>query len=180
VLSSAGAVITDIELPEFSEVATIYARGGLVAAEAYHWHRQLIAEVGEQYDPRVRVRILRGREVTAADYIETLAVRRLWQARVEAKIAGYDALIMPTVPIIAPAIAALEGDDDAFFAANGLVLRNPTMINFLDGCALSVPCHATGEPPAGLMIAGAQMRDRKILSVGLAIEAALASITAFG
>ncbi|MGF9694382.1 amidase [Rhizobium sp. 0TCS1.26] len=179
-LSSAGAAITDIELPELSEVATIYARGGLVAAEAYHWHRQLIAHVGEQYDPRVRVRILRGREVTAADYIETLAVRRLWQARVEAKIAGYDALIMPTVPIIAPTIAALEGDDDAFFAANGLVLRNPTMINFLDGCALSVPCHAPGEPPAGLMIAGAQMQDRKILSVGLAIEAALASITAAG
>lgn len=176
VLSRAGAVISDIALPEFSEVAQIYARGGLVAAEAFFWHRKLVEEAGNQYDHRVRMRILRGRDVSAADYLETLAARVAWRARVDAAIAGYDALILPTVPIIAPEIAPLEADDDAFFAANGLILRNPTMINFLDGCALSVPCHVPDEAPVGLMIAGSSMQDRKILSVGLAIEAALADM----
>ncbi|WP_137130871.1 amidase [Rhizobium sp. FY34] len=173
-LSKAGAVISDIALPEFSEVAQIYARGGLVAAEALHWHRALLEEAGDSYDHRVRMRILRGRDLSAVDYLETLALRRDWVARVNAAIAGFDALILPTVPIIAPAIAPLEADDSAFFAANGLILRNSTMINFLDGCALSIPCHAPDEAPVGLMVAGANLQDAKILSVGLAVEAALA------
>ncbi|WP_165223921.1 amidase [Affinirhizobium pseudoryzae] len=172
-LSAAGATVVEIDLPEFAEVAGIYARGGLVSAEAWSWHRSLIEELGDSYDPRVRFRILRGRELSAADYIETLQTRRQWIARVEQQIKPYDALIMPTVPIIAPEIAPLLGDDEAFFRANGLVLRNPTMINFLDGCALSIPCHQPDEAPVGLMVAGAAMQDRKILAAGLAIETAL-------
>ncbi len=81
---------------------------------------------------------------------------------------------MPTVPVVAPTIAALEASDEAYYAANGLILRNPSVINFLDGCALSLPCHAAGEAPVGLMLAGAGGNDRKILEIGLAVEAALA------
>jgi aspartyl-tRNA(Asn)/glutamyl-tRNA(Gln) amidotransferase subunit A len=55
------------------------------------------------------------------------------------------------------------------------MLRNPSVINFLDGCALSVPCHRPGEAPVGLMIAGLTMQDEKVLSVGAAIESALAA-----
>ncbi|MCO5733279.1 amidase [Rhizobium sp. SSA_523] len=173
VLSRHGAHVVEIELPAFSEVAGIYARGGLVAPEAYAWHKDLLENLGDRYDPRVRLRILRGKELSAADYIDALDVRRRWVATVEDQIAGYDALIMPTVPVIAPELGPLIESDEAFFAANGLILRNPTMINFLDGCALSIPCHRGDEAPVGLMVAGAAMKDRTILAVGQAIETAL-------
>jgi Asp-tRNA(Asn)/Glu-tRNA(Gln) amidotransferase A subunit family amidase len=91
----------------------------------------------------------------------------------EACIAPFDALIMPTVPIIAPTIADLEASEEAFFKANGLLLRNPSAINLLDGCAVSLPCHEPGTLPVGLMVAGAAMSDSKILAVARAIEFSL-------
>lgn len=171
-LSRAGAQIREIALPEFAQLGAINAKGGLAAAEAWHWHRELIQRAGERYDPRVRVRILRGREMSAADYIDVLAARAAWIDAVEARIARFDALVMPTVPVVAPRIDELA-DDAAYGAANLLILRNPTFVNFLDGCALSLPCHRPGEAPVGLMIAGAGGRDRAILSVGQAVEQAL-------
>lgn len=171
-LSCAGAQISEIALPEFAQLGTINAKGGLAAAEAWHWHRELIQRAGDRYDPRVRVRILRGREMSAADYIDVLTARTAWISAIEARIAPFDALIMPTVPVVAPRIDELA-DDAAFGAANLLILRNPTFINFLDGCALSVPCHRSGEAPVGLMLAGAGGRDRAILAIGQTVEHAL-------
>ncbi|WP_212575904.1 amidase family protein, partial [Vibrio cholerae] len=81
--------------------------------------------------------------------------------------------IMPTTPIVAPAVADLAADE-AYYAANGLILRNPTLINFLDGCALSLPCHAAGTAPVGLMIAASNGADRRVLAIGLAVEELLA------
>ncbi|MGA8156091.1 MAG: hypothetical protein WB822_07725, partial [Rhodoplanes sp.] len=52
-----------------------------------------------------------------------------------------------------------------------LVLRNPTVINFLDGCALSLPCHRPGEAPVGLMLARLNGGDDLVLAIGEAIEA---------
>jgi len=172
-LQAAGALVDEVEIPEFSTAATINAKGGFTAAEAYAWHRKLIAERGASYDPRVISRIRRGQEISAADLLDLFAARKQWIAAVEQRIAGYDAMLMPTVPIVAPPIAALEASDEAYFAANGMILRNPALINFLDGCALSLPCHATGEAPVGLMLAGAGGQDRKILEIGLAVEALL-------
>ncbi len=110
--------------------------------------------------------------MSAADYIDVLAARSAWIAAVEARIAPFDVLVMPTVPVVAPRIDELS-DDATFGAANLLILRNPTFINFLDGCALSVPCHRPGEAPVGLMLAGAAGRDRAVLSIGQAAEQAL-------
>lgn len=172
ILSRAGAQISEIAIPEFAQLGAINAKGGLAAAEAWHRHRELIQRAGERYDPRVRVRILRGREMSAADYIDVLAARTAWIGAVEARIAPFDALVMPTVPVVAPRIDELA-DDAAFGASNLLILRNPTFINFLDGCALSLPCHRSGEAPVGLMVAGPAGRDRAILSIGQAVEQAL-------
>ncbi|MGN6095143.1 MAG: amidase [Bosea sp. (in: a-proteobacteria)] len=172
ILSRAGARISEIDVPEFAQLGAINSKGGFTAAEAWHWHCDLIERAGDRYDPRVRVRILRGREMSAADYIDLLAARSAWIAAVEARIAPFDALVMPTVPVVAPRIDELS-DDAAFGAANLLILRNPTFINFLDGCALSVPCHRPGEAPVGLMLAGAAGRDRAVLSIGQAVEQAL-------
>jgi aspartyl-tRNA(Asn)/glutamyl-tRNA(Gln) amidotransferase subunit A len=172
ILSRAGAQISEIAIPEFAQVGGINVKGGLTAAEAWHWHREPIERAGGRYDPRVRVRIERGREMSAADYIDVVTARTVWISAVEARIAPFDALIMPTVPTVAPRIDELA-DDAAYGATNLLVLRNPAFINFLDGCALSVPCHRPGEAPVGLMVAGSAGRDGAVLSIGQAVEEAL-------
>ncbi len=89
------------------------------------------------------------------------------------RLAPFDAWLMPSVAILAPQVAPLEADDATFFATNGLVLRNASVINFLDGCALSLPCHAAGELPVGLGICGLAGADDKVLQIGRAVEALL-------
>ncbi|MVW71015.1 amidase [Bordetella sp. 15P40C-2] len=169
-LAQAGALIEEIEIPEFAQLAQINAKGGFTAAEAWAWHRDLLARAGDRYDPRVGSRIRRGEAMSAADYLDLLQAREAWVAAVDHRIAGYDAMLMPTVPVVAPTIAEVTASDEAYYAANGLILRNPTFINFLDGCALSVPCHAEGSAPVGLMIAGANGADARILSIGMGVE----------
>lgn len=172
-LRDQGVVIDEIEIPEFAELAHINRKGGLVCAEAYAVHRDELATHGKDYDPRVSSRILRGKDIDCADYIELHTERHRWTAAVEARLHGYDALLMPTVPVVAPTIESLEVSDEAYFAANGLILRNPTLINFLDGCALSLPCHEAGEAPVGLMVAAPAYSDDRVLEVGRSIEALL-------
>ena len=169
-LRQAGAQITDLDLPELLEIATINAAGGFTAAEAYAWHKALLASSQDQYDPRVAVRIQRGANL-GSDYIEQLQAQRAdWIARVKAKVASYDALLMPTVPIVAPALAPLQTDDDLYAKLNVLSLRNPTVINFFDGCAVSLPCHHPGQAPVGLMLARACGEDRALLELALGCE----------
>lgn len=174
-LRAAGAVIVDAEVPAFNRLAAINAKGGFTAAEAWAWHRQLIAQRHDSYDQRVVSRIMRGKEISAADLLDVMHARRGWMAEVEQQLAGYDALIMPTVPVIAPNIAELQASDEAYYAANGLILRNPTLINFLDGCAISLPCHAAGTAPVGLSLAAAGGHDHRLLSIALAVETLLQS-----
>lgn len=180
-LRRAGARIEAIDLPQVADLAGIQATGGFSAAESYAWHRPLLAREGPRYDPRVRARIERGAAMAAFEYIDLLQARARWIASVEATIAGYDALLSPTVPIVAPLIASVapaEGRDAAqdaardaaFFHANGLLLRNTSIVNMLDGCALSLPCHATGELPVGLMVWHAALHDDAVLNIGLRIE----------
>ena len=173
-LSAAGARIEEIELALLDEVAPINAAGGFAAAESWALHRRWLASQRDQYDPRVVRRIMRGEAMSAADYIDLIAARRSWIGRMEDALRGFDALLSPTVPMVAPPLAPLVDDDDAFFAVNSLLLRNPSVVNLLDGCALSLPCHAAGELPAGLMVWSTGGRDDAVLDAGLAIEAALA------
>jgi aspartyl-tRNA(Asn)/glutamyl-tRNA(Gln) amidotransferase subunit A len=168
-LRKAGARIVDIPLREFSELQKINGKGGLSAAESYAIHRPLIAKGESMYDPRVLVRILRGREQDAADYIDLVNARADFIRRVAAITAPYDALVMPTTAVIAPRIADLQADD-AYRHVNMLVLRNPSIANFLDGCAISLPCHRAGDAPVGLMLFGGHDMDRRLLSIAAAIE----------
>ncbi len=172
-LRSAGAAVEEIPLAPLAELAGLNASGGFSAAESWAWHRARLASDGDRYDPRVALRIRRGEKMTAADYVELMWARRDWIARVEAAITPFDAMLSPTVPIVAPPIAPLLASDDAFFATNAMLLRNPSAINFLDGCALSLPCHHDGDMPVGLMVWGAALRDDAVLDASLAIEASL-------
>jgi aspartyl-tRNA(Asn)/glutamyl-tRNA(Gln) amidotransferase subunit A len=172
-LRTAGAVITPIDLPLLHEAADLQRGGGIPAAESWAWHRAALATRQALYDPRVALRIRRGEAIS--DYAELLAERKAWIARIEAALSGFDALLSPTVPIVAPRTQPLIDSDDAFFAANALLLRNPSLINLLDGCALSLPCHRQGDWPVGLMVWSTAMADDRVLNVSLAIEAALAA-----
>jgi aspartyl-tRNA(Asn)/glutamyl-tRNA(Gln) amidotransferase subunit A len=168
-LRKAGAGVIDIPLRELSELPDINAKGGLPAAEAYAIHRALIAKAEKMYDPRVLSRILRGEEQNAADYIDLVEARKKFIRRVAAITAPYDALVMPTVPVTAPRLADLDADD-AYRRVNFLVLRNPSIANFLDRCSISLPCHHAGDAPVGLMLIGEHGADRRLLAIAAAIE----------
>jgi aspartyl-tRNA(Asn)/glutamyl-tRNA(Gln) amidotransferase subunit A len=168
-LSRQSASVARIEMPEFLDVGVIGAKGGFAAAESYAWHRFLLTSKGDIYDPRVSARILRGEAITAADYIEMLNARRSLIARATARLAPYDALVMPTTANTPPRIADLA-EDKAFAAANILSLRNCTLINMIDGCAISLPVHREGEVPVGLMLAAAGGADRRILELAAGME----------
>ncbi len=168
-LSRQGALIERIEVPEFLDVAVMNAKGGFAAAESYAWHRYLIAAKGNVYDPRVSLRILRGESLSAADYVDLLNARKSLIARATVRLAPYDALVMPTTANTPPRIAALA-DDKAFTRANLLSLRNCTLINMMDGCAISLPCHREGEVPVGLMLAASGGADRRIFELAAAME----------
>ena len=171
-LSRQGALIERIAVPEFLDVGVMNTKGGFAAAESYAWHRYLIISHGEVYDPRVAMRILRGEAISAADYIDLLEMRKSLIARSTVRLAPYDALVLPTTANTPPRIADLA-DDKAFTAANLLALRNCTLINMIDGCAISLPCHREGEVPVGLMLAAAGGSDRRIFELAAAMEAVI-------
>ncbi len=171
VLREAGTAISSVYLPSLGRIP---ASNQTAAPEAYAWHRSLLEASGDRYDPHVSARILHGAGMSAADYIDLMRTRREIIAEAAFVFAAFDAVLLPTTPCAAPSIAELEASDDAYFRANAAMLRNTSIVNFLDGCALSIPCHLPGEPPAGLMIAGSHSADAHIVSVGRAIEAVLA------
>src|SRR5579883_1757450 len=109
-LSRGGARITRVNFPEFDGALAANAKGGFAASEAYTWHRNLLAERGAGYDPRIRVRIERGERMTAVDYLELVAARSRLIAALNARTSAFDALIMPTVPIVPPQIAQLDDE----------------------------------------------------------------------
>ena len=171
-LSSAGAAICEIPLAALQELPAINRKGGFPAAEAYALHRERLAAHGSDLDPRVAARILSGREQSAADYLDLNRARLDLQRCVEAPLADFDAALFPTCAIVAPLLQALESDD-AYIRYNHLALRNTAVVNFLDRCAVSLPCHEPGTAPVGLMIMGARGADRQILGIASAIEARL-------
>jgi aspartyl-tRNA(Asn)/glutamyl-tRNA(Gln) amidotransferase subunit A len=175
-LSAAGARIVDLPLRELLELSEINVKGGFAAAEAYAWHRALLVKRAGEYDPRVSVRIMKGAEQTAADYIDLISARADFIRRVDALCAPFDALVLPTVPTIAPTIAELA-DDRSYARINLLMLRNPAVANFLDACAISLPCHEPGTAPVGLMLVGRRGTDERLLAIALAVEQRLGCLT---
>jgi Asp-tRNA(Asn)/Glu-tRNA(Gln) amidotransferase A subunit family amidase len=172
-LRDAGASVEEIPLTQIQDLGSLQATGGFAAAESYTWHRQLLERKGEGYDPRVRARIERGAGMKAWEYLQMAQARQAWIDDVARALRGFDAVLSPTVPIVAPALAPVAPGaerDAEFFRTNALLLRNTSVVNMLDGCAISLPCHADGELPAGLMIWHEALRDDTILNIALQAE----------
>jgi len=166
--------ITTADVPEFSRIPVMNGKGGFAAAESYAWHADLLSRDGDRYDPRVSVRIRRGAEQSAADFISLMDARAELIEAITARMKDFDVLVLPTVPIAPPRLGELE-DDAEYSRVNLLALRNPSIINMIDGCAISIPMHRADEPPMGLMIAACSHRDRTVLEVARAFEVALAA-----
>ena len=173
-LSLAGAEVELIDLPELAEIPAANATGGFAMAEAWTWHRALVARGRDAYDPRILARILRGQRMTAAEYIELSQARARIIAAIAPRTAAFDAVVTPTCPLTPPAIAEVEQEAD-YNRINLMLLRNTSVANFLDRCAISLPCHTEGEAPVGFMLMGEHLGDRRLLAVAQAVEAVLAA-----
>ena len=171
-LAAAGAQISEVAVPAFDRQDEYFKGGGIAGAEVVHVHKPYRTRFGE-YDPRVGKRISMGTTLTGADFVELLQLRAAFMQEIETLAAPYDAIVMPSVPCVAPTIAETEAAEEAYFRWNFRIMRNNGLINFLDGCAVTMPCHEPGAAPVGFMVCGTAMSDRRILAVAAAIERAL-------
>ncbi len=169
-LAAAGATIERLRVRALDHVP---AGNQFASAEAFAWHRELLTREGHRYDRHVSARIWPGAAILAADYLDMLRVRREIIHKADEAFSPFDGVLLPTTAWTAPTIASLEASDRAYFEANGAMLRNPSLINYLDGCATTVPCHPRGSAPVGLMVAGLGGWDRQVLQVSAAIEQVL-------
>jgi aspartyl-tRNA(Asn)/glutamyl-tRNA(Gln) amidotransferase subunit A len=172
-LSASGAQLVDVAMPDLEEIPKINGKGGFSAPEAYSINRDTIANKAQLMDPLVLARIKRGAEMPAPDYIDLFRIRREMIGRAARLTRPFDAMVLPTIPIVAPALDEVA-TPETFRQKNVLILRNTMLFNFLDRCALTLPIHAPGEAPVGLMLVGEHGRDRRLVSAGLGVETMLA------
>ncbi|MFO7788535.1 MAG: amidase [Pseudomonadota bacterium] len=171
-LRDAGANIIEAPAPVLAAIPELMEGGGFTAAESYFVHRQSLADHGDQYDPRVRSRIERGAAITAADYLELCRRRQQRKQEADKWLQDYDGLLAPTVPVVPPRFEELAADED-YARLNLLILRNPTVANMLDLCAITLPNHKPGYLPGGLMLIGRNGTDDTLLRLAQAVEQVL-------
>jgi aspartyl-tRNA(Asn)/glutamyl-tRNA(Gln) amidotransferase subunit A len=171
-LSSAGAVVSEVRMAAFDRQDVYFKGGGYSGAEAAMIHRPWAHRLAE-YDRRVGQRIALGTSLSALDYIEFGQLRAAFIKEVEAAVMPFDAMLLPAVPCVAPPIAEVDASDESYTYWTMRILSICGLINFLDGCAATVPCHAPGTVPVGLMVCGPAMTDRYVLMVASAIESVL-------
>ena len=174
-LSAAGAVIEEFAFSELAEEASGSARVNFSAVEAYALHRERLATRFADFDPRVAKRLMLGAEMNAAEYYDLILLRKRLRASADRTTARFDALLAPTVPIIAPTIAEIDASEQALLRINGLLLRNTAPFNVFDRPCWSLPCHQTGHAPVGLMVIGETNGDKALQAIGVAIEQVLAA-----
>lgn len=175
-LEAAGAILADVHFGPLDRLAAIN-RFGFSGMESYAWHRTLMETRGDLYDPRVLARIKKAEAALAADYIDLLAEREALLDMAQRTLwRRFDAIVAPTVPIVPPRVTDCDADDTAYTRLNTLILRNPSAFNLLDACSVSLPCHARGQAPVGLMLAAAPHADESLLAIALAAERVLTSI----
>jgi aspartyl-tRNA(Asn)/glutamyl-tRNA(Gln) amidotransferase subunit A len=174
-ISEAGAQVVEIPFAALGDISALSLPGGFSPIESYAAHHARLERGAHQIDHRVVARMMLGKGISAQDYLELHNRRHAWIAAAQQTLQGFDAMLCPTVPMVAPLIEPLLKDDEAFFKVNRLLLRNPLAINYMDGCAWSIPCHEAGELPVGLMVSGLAGQDAHLARVALALENLMSS-----
>jgi aspartyl-tRNA(Asn)/glutamyl-tRNA(Gln) amidotransferase subunit A len=166
--------LSDVTLTEcFDEMARVQSAATIATVEAWHIHRERIAGRGDGFDQIVRKRIETGSRVSDGDYAKMLQDRAVLVSAMDSRLADFDALVLPTTPIVAPVLADLS-DTSAFNNANRLLLRNTAIANFFDFCAISVPMPVASGLPVGLMLFARRGMDRQLFAIAAAVERLLA------
>jgi aspartyl-tRNA(Asn)/glutamyl-tRNA(Gln) amidotransferase subunit A len=165
-LDGAGVRLSRETLALFDDMQGINAKGGIAPPEACAVHRDRMARRAADIDPHVRIRLERGCAVTAADYTAMLRDRARLVRAMDARLSALDVLVMPTTSIVAPTIAEVA-EPKVFSARNAALLRNTSIGNFFDLCAITVPLATT--LPVGLMLMARNGQDRRLLSIAAAV-----------
>ena len=168
-LQKAGVRISEEKLSLFDDMAKVNSKGGVAPAEAFAIHRDLLSRRAEAIDPNVRVRLERARNVSAADYIDMVRERARLISLMNARLADFDVLAMPTTPIVAPTMAEVAAPNE-FARKNAMVLRNPAIVNFFDLCAISIPLPRESGLPTGLMLIARNGHDHRLFRIAAAVE----------
>ena len=141
-------------------------------AEAADVHRELFAAHADLYGENVRRKLERAFVVSDAEVAASRAERETYRERAVAALDGFDVLLTPTVPMVAPPV----GIGDLALRERMISLTRPA--NALGWPALALPCGAAEDGlPASLQIMARAGADHLVLSVGAAVEAALARAT---
>ena len=168
-LEKAGCRLSNEKLPLFDGMAKVNSRGGIQPAEAFTVHRDRLDRRGADIDANVRMRLERARSISAADYIEMVNERAALIAAMDARLADIDVLAMPTTPMVAPTIEEMT-PPDVFARKNAMLLRNTSMWNFFDCCAISLPLPREGGLPTGLMLVARNGHDLRLFRIAAAVE----------
>jgi len=169
-LGKAGVRLSDEPLDDFFDaMQQINAKGGFAPAEAYSIHRERLATRAADYDPNVRARIERGRELSAAEYVAMVRERANLVRAMDARLSDLDGWVLPTTPIVAPTIAEIS-TCETFSAKNLLLLRNTAIGNFFDLCAISLPLPRDAGLPVGLMLVARNGQDQRLFRIAAAVE----------
>src|SRR4051794_21743473 len=172
-LNKAGVKLSDETIAFVDEMAQLNAKGGFAPTESFAIHRERLKRDGAGFDTLIRARIERGGTIPAYDYIDMATGRRRLVQAMDARLEGLDALVLPTVPIVAPKTAEVAVADE-FGRKNAMLLRNTSMINFFDLCAISLPLPRDGGLSTGLMLVGRNGSDAKLFAIAAAVERLLA------
>ncbi|MBM1632675.1 amidase [Sulfitobacter mediterraneus] len=167
-LEAAGAIIEDIDVPEVNEVMPL--SGCLYTAEAYGLWRDVIEANPEKMFSEILERFLLGKGFSGPDYVAAWATLHAAREGFYAATAGFDAVLLPTAPILPPNLARLTQDHDYYVSENLMALRNTRIGNLMGGCALTLP---TGTPSCGLMMMAPPNHEERLLRLGAAVEEAL-------
>ena len=166
---SATIPIETIELAESAAIPAIYV--DIVLPEGAAWHGGRLDRQPDDYTPRVRTRFLAGREIPAVRYLEAQSARARLRASVDALLADCDALILPTLPILAPELGvdevAIDEATPGRTPVRSAMLRQTQPFNLTGHPALSIPLAVQGLP-VGLQIVAAT--TERLLRIGAWIE----------
>jgi aspartyl-tRNA(Asn)/glutamyl-tRNA(Gln) amidotransferase subunit A len=164
-LRSLGATVEEARAPfDFEDV--MLRNGRIIAAESYALHRAYIEDQSLEIDPWVRKRVLGGKSLSAADYIDELAARKRIAGAFAQWMRARDALLTPTLPITA---APLDQVDEATTP----LATFTRAANYLGACALSLPAGFSVEGlPIGMQLIGAPYADATLVRLGRAFQQA--------
>jgi len=133
------------------------------SVEARTYYEKAYDDSASKIDPRVRSRLARADDVTATEYFNSLLMRESVIRDFQTDHTG-QILLMPTCPILPPGLKALLDDDVHYHATNLLVLRNPSAINVLNGCSISLP-FKHDSTTLGIMLSAPAFHDDSLLAV---------------